>query len=162
MIITEAKLDDVLSIVNLWTEFMKEHDNIVISENPKLEDFQAKDENMEKNYEDFLKSTIESSDGKVFLALDNDEIAGFTLISIKDEIPIYKNKKIGRINDLYVKKGHRGRAISSALKDRSLEWFKSKGINSVSIPMYPDNKHAHSVYKKWGFFDYKVEMRKKI
>lgn len=34
MVIKEANLSDVSQIVDLWIEFMKEHDNIIINENP--------------------------------------------------------------------------------------------------------------------------------
>ena len=162
MTIKEAEVSDVSSIVKLWIEFMNEHDKIVISENSELQEFEVKEDNMEKSYEEFLKSHIDSPDGTIFIALEDNIIIGYTLIFIKDEIPIYKNKKIGYISDLYVKRDYRTKAISSELKDKSFEWFKGKGIKFIAVPLYPDNKHAHSVYKKWGFFDYKVEMRKKI
>ena len=76
--------------------------------------------------------------------------------------PTYKNKKIGIISDLYIKKNFRNRRISSKLKDRFIEWFKEKGIRFIAAPLYPDNKFAHSLTKKWGFVDYKLEVRKKI
>ncbi|MBI5393396.1 GNAT family N-acetyltransferase [Candidatus Woesearchaeota archaeon] len=162
MIIKKAKINDIPIIVRLWYEFMNEHNKIIISENSELKDFEIKEERMQDNYEEFLRTHIESFDGTVFIALENEEIIGYILIFIKDEIPIYKNKKIGYISDLYVKKELRKKAVGSKLKDKSFGWFKEKGIKFVAVPMYPDNKHAHSIYKKWGFFDYKLEMRRKI
>lgn len=158
----EANLDDVPKIVDLWVEFMEEHDNIIVNENPKLKEFEIKENNMGESYKEFLKFHINSSEGTVFIAEENGEIIGYALIFIKDEIPIYQNKKIGVASDLYVKKNFRNKGISSELGDKSFAWFKEKGINFVSAPMYPDNKFAHSLFKKWGFFDYKIEMRKKI
>ena len=162
MIIKEANLSDVPKIADLWIEFMKEHDNIIINENPKLKEFEIKDNNRDGSYKEFLNSHMESKDGTVFIAENNGEIVGYALIFIKDEIPIYKNKKIGCASDLYVKKNFRNKGISSKLRDKSIEWFKEKGIKFLSTPMYPDNKFVHSLFKKWGFFDYKIEMRKKI
>jgi len=162
MIIKEATLDDIPRIVDLWIEFMKEHDNLIINENPKLKEFEVKDKNMGESYKEFLKSHIESPDGIVFIVQENEEIVGYALLFIKDEIPIYQNKKIGYASDLYVKKNFRNKGISSKLRDKALEWFKEKGMKFVAAPLHSDNKFAHSVYKKWGFFDYKIEMRKKI
>lgn len=162
MLIKEANLENVSKIVDSWIEFIEEHDKIVISENPELEEYEKKISNMGDNYKEFLESHIKSEKGVVFIAEEDGEIVGFTLIYIKDEIPIFENKKVGFISDLYVKKEFRNRKISSKLRDKSLEWFKDKGLKFVSLAMHPDNKFAHSVYKKWGFFDYKVEMRKKI
>jgi GNAT superfamily N-acetyltransferase len=162
MIIEEAKIEDVPRIVQLWLEFMKEHDEIIIKENSELSECEIKDGNMGEKYREFLISHIESKDGAVFIAKENNEIVGYCLIFIKDEIPIYKNKKIGCASDLYVKKNFRNQGISSKLGDKSIKWFKEKRIKFVSAPMYPDNRFAHSIFKKWGFFDYKVEMRKKV
>jgi len=162
MIIKKANSGDIPKIVDLWLEFMKEHDQIIINENSLLKEYEIKDENMEDSYSGFLKSNFESEDGAIFIAEENGEIIGYTLFFIKDEIPIYKNKKIGYISDLYVKKDFRNKGISSKLKDKSIEWFKEKGIKFISAPLYPDNKFAHSLTKKWGFVDYKVEVRKKI
>ena len=162
MIIKEANSEQISKIIDLWIEFMKEHDEIIINENSELKEFEIKDENMGDAYSKFLKSHIESEDGVVFIAEENGEIVGYTLIFIKDEIPIYKNKKIGYISDLYVKKDFRNKGISSRLMDKSMEWFKEKKIKFISAPLYSDNKFAHSLCKKWGFVDYKVEVRKKI
>lgn len=162
MIIKKANSEDIPKIVDLWLEFMKEHDKIIINENSLLKEYEIKDENMGDSYSEFLKTHIESEEGVVFTAEENGEIIGYALIFIKDEIPIYKNKKIGIISDLYVKKDFRNHGISSKLKDKSIGWFKEKGIKFISAPLYPDNKFTHSLTKKWGFIDYKVEMRKKI
>lgn len=162
MIIKVANSEHIPKIVDLWIEFMKEHDEIIINENSELKEFEIKDKNIGDAYSKFLKSNIESENCAIFIAEENGDIVGYTLIFIKDEIPIYKNKKIGVISDLYVKKDFRGRGISSKLMESSMEWFKEKGIKFISAPLYPTNKFAHSLTKKWGFVDYKVEVRKKI
>lgn len=88
MIIKEGNLDYIPKIVDLWIEFMNEHDEIIINENSELKDFEIKDENMGDSYGEFLKQNIESEDGIVFIAEENGDIVGYTLIFIKDEIPI--------------------------------------------------------------------------
>lgn len=52
--------------------------------------------------------------------------------------------------------------LSPRLKGKAIKWLKNKGLKHVSIIVYVDNKFAHSVYRKWGFFDFKMEMRRKI
>jgi hypothetical protein len=32
----------------------------------------------------------------------------------------------------------------------------------LSLPVYNDKPDAHAIYKKWGFFDYYIEMRKEL
>jgi GNAT superfamily N-acetyltransferase len=52
--------------------------------------------------------------------------------------------------------------MSTRLKDEMIEWFKSKNVKYTAIGFYSDNTEAHHIYKKWGFFDYKIEARKQI
>lgn len=117
---------------------------------------------MGEKYEAFVKTHIKSKNGIVYLVLNENEIVGYALVFVKDEIPIYRCRKLGYISDLYVKDGFRKQGISTELKNKSIAWLKNKGLKCVVVPLYPANKFAHSIYKKWGFFDYKIEMRKKI
>lgn len=162
MLIRESTQRDIPKIVDLWVKFMEEHDTLIIGENPALKDFELKDAKMAESYGKFLAQNIGSKNGAVFLAEESGNIAGYTLVYVKDEIPIYQNKKLGYISDLYVREKFRHKAISSALKNKALEWFRERGIIFVSIAVSPDNKLAHSIYRKWGFMDYKTDMRKKI
>ncbi|MBI2581144.1 GNAT family N-acetyltransferase [Candidatus Woesearchaeota archaeon] len=160
--VRKAALKDIPSIAGLWCEFMKEHDKIVLVRNKKLSRYTPRKKNAENNYRSFIKKQLKSGNGAIFLAEAEDTAAGYVFVIIKDEIPVFKLKKIGYISDLYVKKALRGMKISSKLKDEAMKWLKKKGLKHISIGLYVDNEFAHSVYKKWGFFDYKLEMRRKI
>lgn len=159
--VRKASLEDVPAISAMWQEFMAEHDATVLEENKGLAPYVAKREEAAENYTEFLRKQI-GGEGAALVAKEGGETAGYTLLLIKDEIPIFKIKKVGWISDLFVKKQFRGKGISTALMDKAIEWFKEKGVQHVSVPLYCDNKAAHSVYKKKGFLDYKLEMRKEI
>ena len=47
-------------------------------------------------------------------------------------------------------------------KDATYKWFRKKGVKTLSIKVYDANKFAHDIYKKWGFKNYHIELRKKI
>jgi len=94
-------------------------------------------------------------DGVVFIAEVDGKTAGFSLVFVKDEIPIFEIEKYGYISDLYVKEEFRGKGVSSNLKEAAVEWCKNKGLKHVSIAVYSDNKFAHDLYNQRGFFDYK-------
>jgi GNAT superfamily N-acetyltransferase len=162
MIIKKANSNNIKEIVQLWLDFMNEHDQAIFKNDPRLRAFEAKRKDMGEKYEAFIKSYIGSKNGVVFLASENHSIAGYALVFIKDEIPIYKCKQVGYISDLYVKDGFRSQGLSTKLKNQAIAWLKRKKITCVAVPLYPANKTAHSIYEKWGFFDYKVEMRMKI
>ena len=162
ILISKATAKDIPFIVEIWEEFMQEHDEILVKENPKLESYLTKNKDAPKNYKKFVQKHIKSKNGVVYMAEVDGTTVGYTLMFVKDEIPIFKIKKIGFGSDLYVKKGFRGMNVSSKLSAQSIKWLKKKGIKCVSLTLYNDNKLAHSIYKKWGFFDYKIEMRKLI
>lgn len=162
MIIRKAYLKDVPTIVNLWKEFMTDHDKIVIKENPQLKSYLGRKKTAADNYKKFVQKHIKSKNGTAYIAEVDGVVAGFTLLFVKDEIPIFKVEKIGFGSDLYVKKEFRGLNVSSKLMAQAIKWFKKKRIKCVSLTLYKNNKIAHSIYKKWGFFDYKIEMRRKI
>lgn len=160
--IRKANPEDIDVIVDMWVEFMGNHDEIVLKENPELKSFIVRKENAPENYREFAQKHMKAEDGEVFIAEADGDIAGFALVFVKDEIPVFEIEKIGYISDLFVKEKFRGMKVGSKLMEESIKWLKEKGLEYVSIGMYPDNKLAHSFYEKWGFFDYHVDMRKKI
>ncbi|MBN2422992.1 GNAT family N-acetyltransferase [Candidatus Woesearchaeota archaeon] len=162
MQIREAELKDVPAIVEIWKEFLKDHDSIILENNEKLKPHIIRRNNAPELYKDFITKHINSEEGAIFLAEKENIILGYTLVYIKENIPVFEIEKTGYFSDLYVKKEYRRQGISTKLKEKALEWFKKKGMEYASIALYPDNPLAHSIYKKWGFFDYHVEMRKRI
>ena len=160
--IRPGTLEDIIDVVELWEQFMDEHECVVIKNNPKLKYHVTKKNESKKLFTDFLTDLIRTKKGYLSLADNDGQIVGYNLARIKDEIPIFKLEKMGQIADLYVQKDFRGQGLSTKLKDASIKWFKKNNLKVMSITVYPDNPHAHSIYKKWGFMDYKTEMRKKI
>ena len=162
IVIREADASNIPKIVDLWVEFMAEHDSLIIAADPKLKDFETKEKDIEPLYENFLRLNFESKKGTVFIAESGKSLVGYILVFIKDELPIYENKKVGYISDLYVKEQFRHKGISTQLVDKAMGWFKQKKLKFAAIPLYAANKHAYQIYKKYGFMDYKLEMRRKV
>ncbi len=162
VLVRKANIKDIPLVVGIWKEFMREHDKIVLKKNQKLRTYTPKKKNAAHKYKAFITKQLKGGKGAIFIAEIDGKVAGFTLIIIKDEIPIFKIEKIGHISDLFVKKEHRGKGLGSKLIDESIKWFKKNKLKHVSVLLYADNEHAHLVYKKKGFFDYKIEMRRSI
>lgn len=149
LVVRKASFKDVKIIVNLWKEFMKYHDELVVKENPKLKPYLIKKKNAAKIFKKFIEKNVKARTAAVFLAEMDGKPAGYSLIYIKKSIPVFKLEKIGSISDLFVKKEFRGKGISSKLKDEVVNWFRKKGIKHISLAVYNGNKHAHSIYEKW-------------
>ena len=162
MIIRKAKVKEAPLIAGLWVEFMKDHDAIVLKRDKRLKPHVEKNKGAKKNFEQYAAKCIKSRNSQLYVAEENGNLVAYSLAIIKKTIPVFKIKELGYFADLYVKKQFRGKGISSRFKDLAIKWFRKRGIKYISIMVYHENKFAHSIYKKWGMFDYHVEMRGKI
>lgn len=162
MIIRKATLKDLPTIISLWKEFIKYHNEVLVKRDKKLQPFLAKKKNAVNIIQKYLKDQIKSKNAEIYLAEIKGKPVGYSLIYIKKNIPIFKLERIGDISDLFVKKEFRGKGISNKLKDNAIKWFKKRGIKNMVVNVHCENKSAYSVFKRWGFFDYHLEMRKKI
>ena len=162
MRIRKAALKDLNGIVKVWEDFIRDHDKIVLSKNNKLKQHILRRKDASEIFRKFAKKNITSKEGEIFIAEDGGNLVGYILLLIKENIPVFKIKRIGYISDLYLKKEYRGIRISSKLKDEAIKWFRKKGIRYISIAVNANNLSAHSIYDKWGFFDYQIELRKRV
>lgn len=160
--IRKASLKDVSTIISMWKEFMAFYKGTIIKQDPKLKPYLRKKKNIENIFKKFVEKHIYSKNGMVHIAEVDKKPVGYSIIFIKHNFPFFYLKKIGYISEIFVKKKYRGKDISSRLKDEAIKWFKEKGIMYISIAVYDDNRMAHEIYKKWGFFDYYTDMRKRI
>ncbi len=110
----------------------------------------------------FIKGHILSRNGVVFIAEKDGKVAGSLLAFVMKNIRIFKIAKLGYVSDLFVKREFRGGGIGKALLEKTLEWFRKKGLKFASLKVNSVNSKAHSFYLKEGFSDFKVEMRKKL
>ena len=126
--IRKATLRDISTIVELWKEFMRYHDELVINDNPRFAPLLMRKRNAADLFQEFTRTNIQSKDADIFLAEVDGEPAGYCLITIKDNIPIYELERLGIISDLFVKKEFRGIGIGSRLKNEAVNWFKEQGM----------------------------------
>jgi GNAT superfamily N-acetyltransferase len=162
MEVRKARQEDVDAIIELWKEFMKYHDEVVIKLEPRMKDFVRMKPDASDNFRDFISKQIKNENSLVLVAYDKGEPAGYCLSMIRDNVPVYEVEKMGYISDLYVPMGHRAKGISTQFKDRSIEWFRKKGMRYASIQVFAQNKIPHQIYSKWGFMDEHIRMVKKI
>ena len=160
MIIRKARLKDIPEIIGHWKNFMSEHKKLLKHPGEKENsEFLSNSTNI---YRNFLRKNIKGRNSVVFVVDDGSAISGFIIAQIRENIPLFKIKKLCFITDLYVTKHTRGRRNSSSLFDNVCKWAKSKGVTYVSLNVQPENILARKIYEKWGFFANRIEMRKKL
>jgi len=161
MEIRKARLKDVNSLVPLASRLMTHNRSLAKTENARLEQYELVPNAMVL-WNEWASKWIKSPKGLVLVAEDDGKLVGYSLIFIKKNVKIYSAKEIGHISDLYIEENFRGKGIASKFKKMAFSWFKQKGIKFASIAVHAKNRHAHSVYEEWGFFDFLTEMRIKL
>ncbi|MEE9323506.1 MAG: GNAT family N-acetyltransferase [Candidatus Aenigmarchaeota archaeon] len=162
MKIRKATLKDVPMIMELWKGFMKDHDEIILKENPKFRADIEKRKSSPISFGRYIRKHLRSKNSIVFIAEVNGNPVGYNINAIKDNIPVFKVEKLGHFFEIFVRKEFRRMNISSKFKDLAFKWFRKNGIKHISMFVNKENKQAHSIYKKWGFYDFNIEMRRKI
>lgn len=157
--IRKAKLKDVDILINLENElYDNQVDYLRKSNSQNIGDFLLKKDS-NKFLKQFILRMIRSRNGHVLIAEYDKKIAGYLIIIIKKNIPIFKVEKLAEITDLYIKEELRGKGISNVLRDEVINWCKIKKITSITLDVLPQNYHAKRIYKKWGFNEFLIEMR---
>jgi RimJ/RimL family protein N-acetyltransferase len=54
---------------------------------------------------------------------------------------------------MLVDAGWRGRGVGSALVHAAIEWAKAEGLHKLSLEVFPHNKAAIALYRKFGFVE---------
>jgi len=148
--------------MQLSREFVGHGENLVETEHPHNYQFIIKRADAFEKIRDYFRRSIHSKNATIFIAEFEGTIAGYCLITLKKTILIFKIEKMGYVSDLFVKEEFRGKEVSSKLKEEAFRWFREKGITHTSICVDPYNDQALSIYRKWGYREFMVEMRMKI
>ncbi len=155
-----AKLAEIPAIVELWQEFMREHDAILFEERPEWKARMKRKREAPRLFADSIRKRIHSRNGTVIVAEESNELVGYGVISLRKDPPVYVENTNAYISDLFVVKAWRGRGVSSKLKEELLAWARRKGERNISLNVFLANRHARSIYERWGFQGVTAEMRR--
>jgi len=149
-------------LVSLEAEYARDQKKIVLQQNPRLRPYLARRAGTESHIAKYFRKRIQSKNSIVRIAEDRGKAIGFSIASIVTSPPIRKLRQVGNIDLLYVKRGYRGRKLSSMMMKESMEWFRKRKIRYVGLEVMAANRPARSIYQKWGLYDFFVEMRMQL
>jgi ribosomal protein S18 acetylase RimI-like enzyme len=162
MNIRNANLKDIDSLMELNQDLIDIHNDILKKQKPEhLKDFEEK-ENSKRVIKRFIKKLIRSKKGYVIVAEENDKIIAYLIAMVEKNIPIFTLKKYVEISDLFVKEEFQGKKIGLKLVQLCISWAKQNNFEKIVLKVFPNNKNAVEFYKKIGFSDFFVEMRKNL
>ena len=114
-----------------------------------------------KNYISHIHKTKDDS-LKIFLAADtNNKVTGFIIGSVSIDLDFVRGH-VGKIEDWYVIKEHRGAGIGKKLYNDLEKWFKEKGCDQVVSDTWEGNELSINAHKQSGFFVSGISFSKKL
>jgi len=152
MIIRQANKKDLNQLVTLEKDFL------IATQKMLKPEFKLFDEATSKS--EFLKK-IKDNDCLILVAEKKKKIIAFSVNEIKKA---QLNKRFineGKISGIFVSKYYRKRGISSLLLKDSIKWFKSKRCIYLQLNVFKNNP-AKDIYKKWGFDEFSIQMKKSL
>jgi len=147
-------LKDLPKLSEFGVELLKFH--------VKFDPYFTPDKNAKNTYSKFFKKCIYSGNKNLLVAEKNRSIVGYALGEIRKRPPVFKLKKIGFVNDMYVKKNFRRQGIARLFLDELFSWFKSKKLNHVELHVHAENEIGKIAWAKYGFKEYMKELRTKM
>ena len=157
-----AKQKDINKIMKLNQDLIDYHNDMLKKFKPEhVKDFKE-NPNSKKVIKRFYKKLIRSRKGHVIIAEEKSQIIGYLIATVEKNIPIFTLKKYVEITDLFVKKEFHGRKIGYNLVKNCLEWAKNNNYEKIVLKVFPDNTETIEFYKKIGFSNFFIEMRKNV
>lgn len=118
-----------------------------------------------QKYFDKMMSEVKKYQGKVFLALEKDQVLGLIVGIINNENEStydFVAPKRGRITELVISKKFRSRGIGTILLDQMEAYLKQVGCEGVLLDVFGYNEKALAFYIEKGYFTRSIELMKKL
>lgn len=138
-------------MVKLWEMLAKHHEQV--SEHFRL----AWDS--KRNWGKYLQKKFSEPSTKLIVAEEDGEIVGFMLCLLSPNAPIFKERKIGVISDVFVLEERRRKGVTRKMLDVAVRWFRKNKVRSVQLGVAHDNMEARAVWRNLGFEPYMLHKR---
>jgi len=110
----------------------------------------------------YLRQKFSEISTKLIVAETDGELIGFMLCLLSPNPPIYKEKKLGVISDVYVKERWRRKGIAMKMFDVAVKWFAKNRARSVQLNVAAPNLEGRAVWRSLGFEPLVITKRLKV
>lgn len=149
--IRDANSDDLNDVVNLWEMLAHHHEE--------LSDQFALAWDGKRKWSKYLEERFSEISTKLIVAEEEGEIVGFMLCLLSPNIPVYKDRKIGVISDVYVLEERRRIGVTKNMLNNAIKWFEKNKARSVQLGVAHDNFEARAAWRQVGFEPYMIHKR---
>ena len=119
-----------------------------------LDTFFSRREEGHLNFQKYIRDLIKSNAAQVLVALDKENVVGYSISLIQFYPPVFKQRVYGLINDIAIKETYRRKGLGEQMLSKIFQWFKSHGLDRIELRVSVRNKIGYSFWKKHGFKDY--------
>jgi ribosomal protein S18 acetylase RimI-like enzyme len=117
-----------------------------------------------ERYLEYILKSCEERDGVIYIAEDDDQLAGFLWFYIRrqptDIMYNFSEDVFVEIGDYVVTKGKRNQGIGKALMKSVEEYAVNKQVKKVRLNVMAKNHTAREVYDKIGFEEVEIILEK--
>ena len=156
--IRKANLRDVPRIVELDRELIKYHYELDSPFTQKF--FELDEKNADKAWKKYFRGRIRSKKALVLVAEDKAQIIAYSVASIQDWPPVFKTKKCGKIDELFVIEPYRNQKVGKLLVQEAENFFRRHKLKFAWLNVDSGNHQAIKKYLKLGFQEFRKEMVK--
>jgi ribosomal protein S18 acetylase RimI-like enzyme len=156
--IRKANLKDVPRIVELDRELINYHYELEAPFTQKV--FELDEKTADKAWKKYFRGRIRSRKALVLVAEDKNQVIAYAVASIQDWPPVFKTKKCGKIDELFVLKPYRNQKVGKRLIQETEKFFRRHKLKFAWLNVDSGNHQAIKKYLKLGFQEFRKEMVK--
>jgi ribosomal protein S18 acetylase RimI-like enzyme len=150
-VIRDANSDDLNEVVNLWGMLAQHHEE--------LSNQFALAWDGKRKWATYLEERFSEISTKLIVAEEEGEIVGFMLCLLSPNKPVFKDRKIGVISDVYVLEERRRKGVTKNMLNRAVKWFEKNKVGSIQLGVAHDNYEARAAWRQVGFEPYMIYKR---
>jgi len=112
-----------------------------------------------RKWANYLKTKFSEISTKLIVAVENGKVVGFMLCFLSPNVPVYKERKIGVISDVFVSEERRRKGVMKKMFDTAIRWFRKNRVRTVQLSVAAANFEAREIYAKLGFAPFMIHKR---
>lgn len=143
MEIKEAAEKHIPGMTRLWMEFMYF--------NSAAEPYDTKGQNVLSQVANHFKSKIKSPDSLLLVALESDNVVGYSYSEVAAKSALDPDVTVGYIYDMAVTPQYRKKGIGREMLERIRTWFRSRNVREIELSAITRKIIDKSFWEKQGF-----------
>ncbi|MFB6292427.1 MAG: GNAT family N-acetyltransferase [Candidatus Nanohaloarchaea archaeon] len=108
------------------------------------------------------REKIQEDDTQVLLAREEDEPAGYVIVSVEERPPIFEIDRKAAVSEIFVKEDFRREGVATRLMDAAEEFGEEKDCAFLQLEVDVGNVPAQKFYQEHGFEVQRKKMVKEL